>query len=50
MKKACGKFNHQWNKTEKQSPPNEDVAGDNGPLTGDAIVIPIRIPTGSGSH
>lgn len=37
-KKACGKFNHQWNKTEKQSPPNEDVARDNGPLTGDAIV------------
>lgn len=42
-KKACGKFNHQWNKTEKQSPPNEDVAGDNGPLTGDDC-LPIRIP------
>lgn len=37
-KKGCGKFNHQLNKSEKQSPTNEDVAEDNGAPKGDAIV------------
>lgn len=37
-KKACGKFNHQLNKSEKQSPTNEGVAKDNGAPKGDAIV------------
>lgn len=37
-KKACGKLNHQLNKSEKQSPTNEDVAEDNGAPKGDAIV------------
>jgi hypothetical protein len=50
MKKACGKFNHQWNKTEKQSPPQWGCCQRQWAPKGRCDCLLIRIPTGSGSH